>query len=43
MRGKRIIRIILWRIRIKPYCIFVINPKVQKFRKSFRNKLRGEK
>ncbi len=27
----------------QPYCIFVINPKVQKFRKSFRNKLRGEK
>lgn len=26
----------------QPYCIFVINPKVQKFRKSFRNKLRGE-
>ena len=27
----------------QPYCIFVINPKVQKFRKSFRDKLRGEK
>ena len=27
----------------QPYCIFVINPKVQKFRKSFRNKLKGEK
>ncbi len=27
----------------QPYCIFVVNPKVQKFRKSFRDKLRGEK